>query len=292
MPGRFKTPIASTKLGLAFNVLLLLLKIIGGIWGRSQALLADALNSLLDIVANIVVWLGIKIADKPPDKDHPYGHGNADTLAAVFVAIVLFITGTYIGREALTSIIDKTYETPERIATFIAAFTILVKFTLFKFTDKVGREYRSPAVIANAADHKADALISLGALIGIVVAQSGYPVLDPIAGLYIAFSILMQSIRIIRENVGTLMVSSVEHDFEKELVDHIKTIEGVKSIAWIRGRALGSGYYIDAGVAVDGKMTVERSHEIAHQIEESVKSKFPTILDILVHIEPHKKDDG
>jgi len=283
---KLKTPIACTKLGLGFNIFLLILKLVGGIWGRSQALLADALNSLLDIVANIVVWLGIKIAERPPDREHPYGHGNADNLAAIFVAIVLFITGAYIGREAFSTIIEKNYATPNIIATLAAIITILIKLSLYRFTVKIGREYRSPAVIANAQDHRSDVLISLGALIGIIVAQLGYPILDPIAGLYIAISILRQSVKILRENVGTLMVSSPGSDLEKELKEYISNLSEVQKVAWIKGRAVGSGYYIDAAICVRGDMTVSRGHEIAHDIGTAVKAAFPTILDVLVHIEP------
>lgn len=288
---KFKTPIACTKLGLGFNIFLLILKLFGGIWGQSQALLADAVNSLLDIVANIVVWLGIRISERPPDRDHPYGHGNADNLAAIFVAVVLFITGAYIGREAFNTIIDKSYATPNEMATAAAIITIIIKLSLYKYTMKIGREYRSPAVIANAHDHRSDVLISLGALIGIVVAQIGYPILDPIAGLYIAFSIILQSVKILRENVGTLMVSSPGLAFEKELKEHISKIGEVKKVSWIKGRAVGSGYYIDAAVCVRGDLTVSQGHDIAHNIGASVKKAFPTILDVLVHIEPPSSSD-
>lgn len=288
---KLKTPIACTKLGLGFNIFLLILKLFGGIWGQSQALLADALNSLLDIVANIVVWLGIRISERPPDRDHPYGHGNADNLAAIFVAIVLFITGAYIGRESLHTIIDKSYATPNIIATIAAIVTILIKFSLYRFTVKIGREYRSPAVIANAQDHRSDVLISLGALIGIVMAQTGYPILDPLAGIYIAFSILRQSVKILRENIGTLMVSSPGLAFEKELKEHILKLGEVKKVTWIKGRAVGSGYYIDAAVSVCGDLTVSRGHEIAHDIGASVKKAFPTVFDVLVHIEPYSSSD-
>ena len=133
-----QTPIASTRLSLLVNILLLILKLIGGIVGRSQALIADALNSLLDIVANIVVWLGINISRKPPDENHPYGHGNADTLAAIFVAMVLIITGGYIGREAYDSIITHNFRSPTYLATVAAVITIVVKSVLYKYTINIG----------------------------------------------------------------------------------------------------------------------------------------------------------
>ena len=283
----FKTPIGSTKLGLVINIILFVLKIFAGIFGRSQALLADALNSLLDIVANIVVWLGIRIAERPPDKDHPYGHGNADNLAAVFVAIVLTITGIYIGSEAIDAIIHRNYQTPTWLATAAAIFTIIVKFGLYKLTDKVGKEYNSPAVLANAQDHRSDALISTSALFGIVVAQLGVPILDPIAGVWIALLILKQAIKILRENVQTLMVTSPGSEFEKQITEFIHQSDGVRQVNWVRGRIVGSGYYVDIAIEVDASLTVLEGHDIAKNIRKSVNESFSSVRDVLIHINPY-----
>ncbi len=283
----FKTPIGSTKLGLVVNILLFILKIVAGIFGRSQALLADALNSLLDIVANIVVWLGVKIADRPPDENHPYGHGNADNLAAVFVAIVLTITGVYIGSEAIDVIINGNYRTPTWLATVAAIITIVVKLGLFRLTDNVGKKYNSPAVLANAQDHRSDALISLSALFGITVAQLGLPIFDPIAGLWIALLILKQAIKILRENIQTLMVTSPGSVFEKQITEHIKRIDGVKKVGWVKGRIVGSGYYVDTAVEVDASITVREGHDIARKIRKSVNETFPSVHDVLVHVNPY-----
>ncbi|MCP4704416.1 MAG: cation transporter [candidate division Zixibacteria bacterium] len=281
-----QTPIASTRLSLLINILLLILKLFGGIVGRSQALIADALNSLLDIVANIVVWLGINIANKPPDESHPYGHGNADTLSAIFVALVLIITGGYIGRESYDSIVNHDFSTPTYLATIAAVITIVVKSFLYKYTIKIGNKYRSQAVIANAADHRSDVIVSIGTLIGIVVAQTKYPILDPIAGLWVAFFILKQAVKIIRDNVHTLMSGSPEIARQNDIKDFITNVEGVIKVRWIKGRMVGPDFHMDAAVSVKGDKTVREGHNIARNIKILVKEKFPEVAGILIHIEP------
>jgi cation diffusion facilitator family transporter len=281
-----RSPLVCTRLSLVFNVFLFFLKITAGIFGRSQALVADALNSLLDIVANIVVWLGIKIAQKPPDKDHPYGHGNADTLAAVFVALILIVTGGYIGREAVESILTGTFQSPTLLATGAALLTIVIKGILYKYTISVGRESRSQAVMANARDHISDVVVSAGTLVGIVVAQIKYPILDPIAGIWVALFIVRQAVRIIKENLHTLMVGSPDIKLQKEIIDHIKAIDNVAGIKWVKGRIVGAGSFIDAAIQVSGKISVHEGHLIAHKIRSSILENFPHVADILIHIEP------
>ncbi len=248
--------------------------------------MADALNSLLDIVANIIVWLGLRIAVKPPDRDHPYGHGNADTLAAVFVAIILFVTGAYIGREAVDTIRHGDFQKPTYLATAAALFTILLKSILYKYTLDVGRKFKSPAVIANARDHISDVVVSVGTLAGILVAQLKYPILDPIAGLWVAVFILKQGVRIIRDNVHTLMSGSPEPHLQLEIQDFIAGLADVVEVNWLKGRMVGQDYYLDVAILVKGSITVREGHEIAHVIRNAVTDKFPEVADILVHVEP------
>ncbi len=283
---KLQSPIASTKFSLASNVILFIIKMLAGIFGRSQALIADSLNSLLDIVANIVVWFGIRIAKKPPDEDHPYGHANADNLAAIFVAVVLFITGAYIGRESIHTIISGEFGRPTYLATAAAAFTIIVKELLYWYTLKVGKKFKSPGVIAIAYDHRTDVVVSLGTLVGIIIAQTEYPILDPIAGLWVAFFILRQGIKIIRENIQTLMVSSPGAGIESEIKKYIIGLDGVKGVRSIKGRLVGSNYYIDAVVEVRSDISVKEGHDIASKVRDAVIKSFKDVIDVLVHIEP------
>jgi cation diffusion facilitator family transporter len=260
-----------------------------GIVGRSQALIADSLNSLLDIVANIAVWFGLKIAQKPADKEHPYGHGNADNIAAIFVGLVLVITGGYIGYEAFHAILDKRFSEPTYIATSAAVLTIVIKEILYRYTMRIGKKYRSPAVIANAYDHRSDVIVSAGALVGIILAQVGYPILDPLAGLWVAFFILKQATKIMRENLPTLMVTSPGVSMESEIAKFVSGLKGVIGVGWIRGRLVGASYYLDAAVCVSSKITVQEGHDIATDIKRAILESYPEVADILIHIEPESE---
>ncbi|UCD94535.1 MAG: cation transporter [Candidatus Zixiibacteriota bacterium] len=284
----FQSPIGCTRFSLVVNIFLFILKMMAGIFGRSQALIADALNSLLDIVANIVVWFGINISKRPPDSDHPYGHGNADNLAAIFVALVLFITGAYIGRESIHAIVNREFQTPTFLATAAAAVTILIKESLYWYTLKIGRKFKSAAVIANAYDHRSDVIVSVGVLIGIVVAQTRFPILDPIAGLWVAFFILKQGIKIIRENIQTLMVVSPGTRFESDVRGFISGMDGVVDVVWLKSRIVGARYFIDTAIQVNSDVSVYEGHEIATRVRHAVSSKYPDVFDILVHVEPDR----
>nr|MBN2278021.1 cation transporter [candidate division Zixibacteria bacterium] len=283
---RLQTPIASTRLSLVVNVILFILKLVAGIAGRSQALVADALNSLLDIVANVIVWLGIRVAGRPADQDHPFGHGNADNLAAVFVALILFVTGAYIGLESIQAIFGNRTVKPAYLATAVALGTVIVKEILYRYTIKIGRKHKSSAVIANAYDHRSDVIVSLGTLTGIILAQAGYPVMDPIAGLWVAFFIFKQGTRIIRDNIQTLMVASPGIEYEAELKDFIGRQKGVVKVVWLRGKRVGSGFYIDVAIQTDGNITVYEGHNIASQIQMAVREQYLEVLGVVVHVEP------
>jgi len=283
---RISTPEASTKISMVFNILLLILKFFGGFFGGSRALIADCLNSFLDIVANSAVWIGLKLAKKPADVDHQYGHGNADVIAASFVAVVIFTTGIYIGYDSIHVIIDRDYGVPAYFATGVAAFTIIVKLVLFRYTENVGRKFKSAAVLANAQDHKSDVYASSGALFGIIVSQVGYPILDPIGGLWVSFFILKNAINLIQDNIHTLMSGAPDRELVErvqETVAHIKEVEGILTT---RMRILGSRQFVDLEIFVDGNLSVHEGHNIAHHVRDLLIAKYDDITEVMVHVEP------
>ena len=279
----------TTRLSLTVNILLFILKLIGGFVGGSRALLADALNSLLDIVANSVVWIGIRVARRPPDKDHHYGHGLANTLAALFVATLLVITGIFIGVSAIQVIIHRNYSSPGVLATVVAAFTIVVKETLYRITLRAGQKANSPAVIANAYDHRADVYASAGALVGIVVAQSGYPIFDPIAGLFIGLLILKSAVSLMRNNLHFLMGGAPDDETLKEILETTRHNEGVQQVRDVRVRSVGTKYVADLKIAVDGALSVTEGHEIATRIRTDLLESVNNMQDAIIHVEPIKQ---
>ena len=290
MGQRISTPEASTKISMVFNVLLLILKFFGGFFGGSRALIADCLNSFLDIIANFAVWIGLKLAKKPADADHQYGHGNADVIAASFVAVVIFVTGIYIGYDSIHVIIDKDYGVPAYFATGVAFFTIIVKTILFRYTKKVGRKFKSAAVLANAQDHKSDVYASSGAMFGIVISQIGYPVLDPIGGLWVSFFILRNAVNLIRDNIHTLMGGAPDRELVERVKETAAQIKEVRGILTTRMRILGSRQFVDLEIFVDGNLSVCEGHNIAHQVRDLLIEKYDDITEVMVHVEPHMEN--
>jgi cation diffusion facilitator family transporter len=276
----------TTVVSIIANAVLLIAKIIGGTFGRSQALLADAINSLLDLVANMVVYMGRMIARKPPDREHRYGHGQADTLAAIFVAFTLLIVGGYIVYQAIHVIIHKNYVAPTTLATVIAVFTIVLKEILYRWTIRVGRESKSPAVIANAYDHRSDAYASLGALTGILAAQIRWPILDPIAGIWIALLIIRNAIVLIRENVHSLMGGNPEPESEQQVLETLNKVTGIKSVRDLKLRSMGTYLIVDIVIMVDQGLTVRDGHDIASECKQFLIKSNGRIQDVMVHVEP------
>ncbi len=287
---RIRTPEASTEISMVFNILLLILKFFGGFFGGSRALIADCLNSLLDIVANSAVWIGIKLAKKPADVDHQYGHGNADVLAASFVAIVIFVTGIYIGYDSIHVIFNRDFGVPSYFATGVAAFTIIVKSILFRYTKNVGVKFKSAAVLANAQDHKSDVYASSGALFGIVASQVGYPILDPIGGLWVSFFILRNAVNLIRDNIHTLMSGAPDRELVERVKETAAQIKEVKGILATRMRTLGSRQFVDLEIFVDATLSVLEGHNIAHQVRDLLIARYDDITEVMVHVEPHREN--
>jgi cation diffusion facilitator family transporter len=252
-----------TLIGLATNVVLAIFKLLAGIFGLSYAMVADAIHSFSDCLATGIVYAGIRIGEKPADTSHPYGHANAETIAAFVVALMILATGIFVGVSAVQLIAQGHFETPAIIALIAAAASIVIKEALFRYTLKVGKSNNSPAVTANAWDHRSDAYSSVAALAGILGARLGLPYLDPIAGLVVAALITKMSITLLRPNIGVLMDKSPDTAFLNQLSAATQKVEGVRSIDSIRAHCRGSSYTIDIEIAVDSKLTVEQGHQIA-----------------------------
>jgi cation diffusion facilitator family transporter len=283
---KLETPETSVKISIAVNVLLLILKFIGGFWGGSKALIADFINSLLDLIANFAILIGIRVAKRPADAEHHYGHGNADVIAAFLVAVIVLMTGVYIGYDSAQTAIEKNYHPPHFYATGIALFTIVVKTILYRYTKKVGRKSKSAAVLANAQDHKSDVFASTGALFGIIMAQVGYPILDPLGGIWVSVFIVRNSVNLIRGNIHTLMSGAPDKETIELVKGAVNDISGVMGISFIRMRTLGSKQIVDIAILVDKYISVEEGHKIASNVQNHLIDKFEDITEVMVHIEP------
>jgi len=269
----------------------MVVKLSAGIFGHSKAMLADSLNSALDVLATGIVLVALRISNKPADEKHPYGHGNADTIASFLVALILLLTGLYIGYSAVHFLIHKHMMKPGTMALYAAIFSIAVKETLFHYTVKVGRRLNSQAIIANAWDHRADVYSSSAALIGIFFARRGILVLDPLAGLVITGMIFVIAFRLVHASVDIIMDESPEPAVIQEISKIISGVDGVEKVRDVRVHQRGPDRTVDVKIEVEGKITVTEGHNIASQVKLALTESDLRIADAMVHVNPAIEDE-
>jgi cation diffusion facilitator family transporter len=276
------------EISLFVNIVLTAFKFIAGIFGLSKAMLADALHSLSDILTSAVAYAGVCIGQRPADEDHPYGHGNAETIAATSVSVIILGFGAYAGFSAIQAIIQQRAQPPLNIALIAAIVSILVKEALFRYTIKVGRISNNPAVVADAWHHRSDAYSSVAALVGIAGAKIAFVYLDPIAGVVVSVLIVNIAIRLIRSNIGIIMDERPQAELISKIKSLIHSVPGVKNIDSIRVHRRGSRYTIDLEIAVDSKISVEVGHKIAAAVRIELLKKVQNIGDVMVHVNPYR----
>jgi len=285
---RLQRSLRATFLGLAVNAALAVAKFLAGIFGHSQALIADAVESLADIFSSIIVWRGVVVAETPPDEDHPYGHGKAEPLAAASVSAMLLMAAGVIAYHSLRGIAEPRVA-PSAWTLILLVVVIIVKEILFRFVLREGTHIESPALKTDAWHHRSDAITSGAAFIGISIALvggKGYENADNWAALAAACVIALNGWRLLRPAFNELMDRSPD----REVIEHIEkiaaTIPGVDRVEKCFVRKMGYRLYADMHVEVDPEMTVLRSHEIAHAVKDKVRDEIPAVSDVLVHIEP------
>ena len=279
-----------TMLGLIINTALAILKLLAGIFGFSYAMIADSIHSFSDTLATGIVYASIRIGEKPPDEGHPYGHANAEIIAAFLVALVILVTGVYIGISAIHLIAHQQFKTPATIALVAAVASIVIKEAMFRYTLSVGKRNNSPAIIANAWDHRSDAYSSIAALIGIVGAKMGFHYLDPIAGLVVSAFIIKMALTLLRPNIGILM----DERPDSPTLDRIRTIarevDEVKAIDSLKAHRLGTALTVDLEIAIDGSLSVEQGHRVADKVRTRLLDEVECVQDVIVHINPHRPE--
>lgn len=272
------------------NTLLSLLKFIAGIFGHSSAMLSDAVHSFSDVLSTLVVIVGVKIANKQEDHDHPYGHERMECVAALILAIMLAFTGGAIGYSAIRSISNPNIETmpiPSMLALLAAIISILTKEAMFWYTKFAADKINSGALRADAWHHRSDAFSSIGSLIGIAGAQMGYPILDPIASLVICAFILKVAFDIFLDSINKMVDHSCDENVEENIRECILKNDEVKAIDLLKTRVFGNRIYIDVEIAVDSRITVLASHEIANRVHDQVETEIPLVKHCMVHVNPY-----
>ena len=284
-----------TIVGSVVNFLLLVFKFFAGITGHSAAMLADAVHSLSDFITDIVVIVFVRIAGKPEDKGHDYGHGKYETLATAIIGLLLLCVGFGIFWNGASSIYTflqgGQLESPGVVALVAALVSIVSKEILYQYTVIQGKKLNSQAVVANAWHHRSDALSSIGTAIGIggaILLGDHWRVLDPIAAVVVSFFIMKVSVQLLIPCVDELLEKSLPDDVEKEIEQTVLSFPGGSQPHHLRTRRIGSYYAIEIHVRMDGKITLEEAHGTATAIENKLKEMFGKGTHVGIHVEPTK----
>lgn len=281
-----------STVSIAVNLLLSLGKLLAGIFGRSGAMISDAVHSASDVFSTVIVIIGVRISSKKSDTNHPYGHERLECVASVILATILLATGIGIGLGGLRTILSGDYETlavPGVTALAAAAVSIAVKEWMYWYTRAAARKINSGAMMADAWHHRSDSLSSVGAIIGIVGARMGYPIMDSLASLVICVFIIKASYEIFKDAVDKMVDKACDDATEEELKKCALSHHGVAGIDLLRTRMFGNKIYVDLEIRIDGSRSLWETHEVAQKVHDSIERNFPKVKHIMVHVNPVKQ---
>jgi cation diffusion facilitator family transporter len=287
---RFSSADRVIQVGFWANAMLMTVKLLAGHVGRSEAVFADGLESASDFIAILSSMVALRIGRRPFDDQHPYGHGRAESIAAIIVAFVIFATGGWILYRSISTIIDRSYGTPQGIAVAAAFFTIIAKESLYRYSARVGKHLGSPAILAAAKDHRKDAITSIGTLIGVTGAFFGLSILDPLAAGVTSYFIFHIGYETFMGASHDLMDGRPEDGCMDGIAQLASAVEGVEHVHEIRCRRSGQYLIVDLKLDMDPEMTVKRSHAIATEVKRRIFAGFPAVGDVMIHINPHEEE--
>jgi len=289
---RFRKAEWAAWIGIVGNIVLAILKVVVGMIGNSRALIADAVHSASDVVGSLAVLIGLRAAKLPPDEDHPYGHGKAESIAAIIVAVILFMVGVQIGFSSFEALFEPIV-TPSIIAVYVAALSIITKEIMFQYKYKLGKKLKSDALIINAWEHRSDVYSSIAAVIGIGGAvlgghlQIGWMVyLDPIAGLIVSLMVLKMAWHLGKESIHNTLDHVLHEEDAEELRQTAMEVEGVLKIDELHAREHGHYVIVDIKVGVNPYLTVEEGHRIGKRVKQRLMEKHSHVQNVLIHINP------
>ncbi|MDE5768912.1 MAG: cation diffusion facilitator family transporter [Oscillospiraceae bacterium] len=273
------------------NLVLSVFKLITGILAHSSAMVSDAFHSASDVFSSVIVIIGVKLSAKKSDEGHPYGHERLECVAAIVLAVILLMTGCFIGRDALEQIMyvhtaEFEFVIPGKFALAAAIVSILTKEAMYWYTRHYARLLDSGALMADAWHHRSDALSSVGALIGIAGARQGYPILESVASLLICLLILKAAYEIFADAINKMVDHSCDPETEQAIRDCVLAHEEVLGIDVFRTRVFGNRIYADIEISIDGTKTLFESHAIAEQVHDAVEQTFPKLKHIMIHVNP------
>lgn len=272
------------------NIVLSILKLFTGIFSHSNAMISDAIHSASDVFSTIVVMIGIKLASKEPDKEHPYGHERLECVTAILLAMVLFVTGLGIGTKAITNIFSSDYDrlaVPGMLALVVSIVSILGKEGMYWYTRYYAKLIDSDALMADAWHHRSDAFSSIGALVGIAGARLGFPIMDSIASLVIFLFIAKAAFDIFKDAMDKMVDHSCDEETEKLIYECVLNNENVLEIDLLKTRIFGNKIYVDVEIQADASHTLLEAHRIAETVHNDIEQNFPKVKHIMVHVNPY-----
>jgi cation diffusion facilitator family transporter len=279
----------SSLIGIGLNLILALFKCTTGFIGHSFALIADGIESLSDVISSSVVYLGLRLAIKPPDEDHPYGHGKAEPVAAIIVSFALIVAAIVIGSESVV-LIQTPHPLPQAFTLWVLLAVVGVKVLLSRYVSSVGKGIDSTAIRSDAWHHLNDAIVSAFAFVGISIALwTKNAAADDWAALCASPVIIFNAFRQLRKPFAEVLDTAPAPQLEQEVRSIASAVPGVMGLEKCHVRKVGFRYYVDLHIVVEGTLTVRQGHNIAHDVEDAVLQQAPQIAEVLVHVEPEEE---
>ncbi|WP_213496195.1 cation diffusion facilitator family transporter [Lactococcus formosensis] len=265
-------------------IILAFTKIFMGIFANSEALRADGLNNFTDVIASVSVLIGLKLARKPKDNDHRYGHWKFENIASMVTSFIMLMVGIEVLYSSFEKIVNNSFTPPHPLSALVGIGSALVMVIVYIYNSRLAKKVNSQALMAAAKDNLSDAYTSIGAAVAIAASYLHFYILDTVAAFIIGIIIIKTAVEIFRESSFTLSDGFPEKDLEKYKKDILK-IPGVKGVPFLRGRTYGANIFLDIVIYVDAQLSVAESHLITEEIEKQLSKKFE-VFDIDVHVEP------
>ena len=279
-----------SRVGIFGNILLAAFKLFAGIFGKSGAMVSDAVHSLSDVFATLIAWIGVRLSRRAEDAEHPYGHERLECVASLLLGLILAGTGIGIGWSGIRKLSGEggSIEIPTLLPLIAAVISIVVKEGMYRYTMHYAKALDSAAFKADAWHHRSDAISSVGSFIGIGLAKLGLPFMDPVASIIICLLILKVAFDISRDAVYKMLDTSCDNIFEQRLRTFIGSQDGVGRIDLLRTRQFGNRIYVDLEIAVKPDISLRDAHGIAERVHSAVEQEFPNVKHVMIHINPEE----
>lgn len=282
---RYKKTSIAAILGIFGNLLLLIMKLIIGLVSKSHAMLSDAVNSGGDIITSLVTFIGNKIASKKPDKDHNLGHGKAEYVFSLIISMFIVLLAIDLIYSSTISLLKHNSFVFSKYLIIVCVITIIIKFSLFLYTNSIAKKYNNILMHANSKDHINDCIITLVNLIACILGKYGIFVVDSLVGIVVAIWILYQGVSLFKNSYDILIDKSISDDIKKQIMEIIKKYPEIVKINHFNSTPVGYQYQLSLTIFVDGNMTTFESHEIANKLEKEI-TKLDEIYLVVIHVNP------